>query len=155
MFFHGLFYRDVAKYAEQIERYFGVFGHDKVHIIIFDDLKNSTAEIYRETLRFLGVSDDFQPDFQVVNPAKQLRSRRLQRLIISPPRIFMPLGQKLARLLWFSRLVKTTLFSFNVKHQRRPPMDPGTRIQLLEEFAPEIERLGRLLGRNLGNWRTN
>jgi hypothetical protein len=151
----GLFYRDVAKYAEQIERYFEVFGHDKVHIMIFDDLKNSTAEIYRKTLRFLGVSDDFQPDFEVVNPAKQLRSRRLQRLIISPPSIFMPLGQKLARLLWFSRLVKTTLFFFNVKQERRPSMDPGTRRQLLEEFAPEIDRLGRLLARDLSDWRTN
>ena len=151
----GLFYRDVAKYAEQIERYFEVFGRSKVHIIIFEDLQDSTAQIYGETLRFLDVSDDFRPLFQVVNPAKRLRSRRLQRFIIRPPKIFVPLGQKLARLLWLSRLVKTTLFFFNVKEERRPPMDPGIRRQLLEEFAPEIHRLGKLLGRDFSDWRPN
>jgi hypothetical protein len=148
----GLFYRDVAKYAEQIERYFEVFGRDKVHIIIFEDLKDSTAEIYRETLRFLSVDDDYQPVFQVVNPAKQLRSRGLQRFIVNPPWIFMPFGKSLARHVWFSRLVKKTLSSLNVKYETRPPMESGTRKQLLEEFAPQIERLGRLIGRDLSEW---
>jgi hypothetical protein len=150
----GLFYRDVAKYAEQIERYLEVFGHDKVHIIIFEDLRDSTAEIYKETLRFLDVSEDYQPVFQVVNPAKQLRSRSLQRFIISPPRILMPFAKNLARRVWFGRLVKRTLSSLNVKHERRPSMDSGTRKQLLDEFAPEIERLERLIGRDLSEWST-
>ncbi len=57
----SLFYREVAKFSEQVGRYFQVFGRENVHIIIYDDLRDDTAGVYRETLRFLGVNPDFQP----------------------------------------------------------------------------------------------
>lgn len=148
----GLFYRDMGKYSEQVRRYFDVLGRDNVHVIIFDDFKTTTVEIYRHTLRFLGVNPDFQASFQVMNPAKQLRSITLQRFVVNPPQVLMPLGRFLSRILWFSKLVKRTLFLLNVKHERRPPMDPELRRQLLADFAPEVERLSELLGRDLTHW---
>jgi hypothetical protein len=33
-----------------------------------------------------------------------------------------------------------------------PPMDPELRESLRQEFQPEIESLGRLLGRDLSDW---
>ena len=34
----GLVYRDTARYTEQVRRYFDVFGRERVHVIIYDDL---------------------------------------------------------------------------------------------------------------------
>ena len=31
-------------------------------------------------------------------------------------------------------------------------MDPDLRRRLTEEFAPEVERLGRMIGRDLSDW---
>jgi hypothetical protein len=40
----------------------------------------------------------------------------------------------------------------NSEVKRRPPMDPALQRRLLDEQAPEIERLGSLIGRDLSSW---
>src|SRR3990172_12275584 len=51
-FVESLFYRETVQYTEQVERYFNIFGRENVHIIIYDDFRNNTANVYRESLRF-------------------------------------------------------------------------------------------------------
>jgi len=148
----SLLYRDVAKFTEQVQRYLEVFNHKNVHIIIFDDFIVNTPEIYARALRFLGVNQGFQPNFQLINPAKQLRSTTLQRFFIQPPGVLMHIGKVLSRVLWLSSFVKKTLFLLNVKHEKRSPIDQKLRRQLQAEFAPEVERLGKLLGLDLTYW---
>ena len=48
--------------------------------------------------------------------------------------------------------VRTRLLDMNSEAQPRAPMDPVLRRSLLDEFTPEIERLGRLIGRDLSGW---
>ena len=40
----------------------------------------------------------------------------------------------------------------NSEARPRAPMDPALRHRLLDEFTPEIERLGRLIDRDLSAW---
>jgi hypothetical protein len=40
----------------------------------------------------------------------------------------------------------------NSSPERRPPMDPELRRRLLNEFTPQIRRLGDLIGRDLSAW---
>ena len=40
-----LLYSQVAKFSDQVKRYFNVFDRSKVWIIIYDDLKNATARV--------------------------------------------------------------------------------------------------------------
>ncbi len=65
----GLFYREGAKYSQQVKTYLEAFGRENVHIIIFDDLKHTPAQVYGETLRFLDASTEFQIESQVANPS--------------------------------------------------------------------------------------
>jgi hypothetical protein len=153
-FVEGLFYRETAKYTPQIQRYLDVFDWENVHIIIFDDFKSDTAKTYRETLRFLEVSLDFQPDFEVVNPNKRVRSIVL-RYFYQPP-------AQTKRWLWLvkaflmprsvRRALRQGLKQYNTIYVPRPPLDPELRKRLQTEFAPEVERLSQLLGRDLTHW---
>lgn len=148
----GLFYREIAKYAKQVQRYLDIFSHEKVHIILFDDFKSSTADVYAQTLGFLDVSQQFVADFQVINPAKRLRSRKLQRLFVDPPGILAPIGQGISRNLWIRKWVKKILFLVNVTPEKRPPMDSDLKTRLQEEFADDVTELGFMIGRDLGFW---
>src|SRR5664280_2899277 len=65
-----LFYKDVIRFHEQLERYYTVFGRDQVHVILFDDLVGDPATTYRRALEFLGVDPAFVPTFRVMNPNK-------------------------------------------------------------------------------------
>ena len=148
----ALFYCDVARYYEQVLRYFDVFGREKVHIIIFNDLKKDAVAVYRETLCFLGVSSEFRADLKVINPAKKRRSKKIQRFIVNPPGILLPVGEALSRVIWVRKTVKKILDNLNSKYENSPSMDLELKKQLQAEFYPDIERLSELIGRDLTHW---
>jgi hypothetical protein len=81
----GPIYRPIARFAAQVERYFQVFGRDRVHVILHDDFQADAGEVYRDTLRFLGVSEDFKPEFPLVNARKRVHSRAVANLLRQPP----------------------------------------------------------------------
>jgi hypothetical protein len=63
----GLQYRSIPRYAEQLERYFDVFGRERVHVILFDDFRSDARDAYRRTLEFLGADPEFEPAFEAKN----------------------------------------------------------------------------------------
>jgi len=145
----GLFYRERAKYTQQVQRYLDIFGRENIHIIIFDDFKSDTARVYRETLRFLGVNEDFQPDFKVINSSKRVHSKTLRNFLRSSTARL--LGRGLMPYLLRQKFFKG-LRRLNTKYEPRPPMDPELRRRLQLEFLPEVEQLSKLLGRDLTHW---
>jgi hypothetical protein len=147
----ALFYRESARFAEQVERYFAALGRDRVLVIIYDDFRDDTLGSYRATLNFLGVDEDFTPELRVVNPSKQPRSRLLTRLIANPPAWVRRVAARAPPARQRKRLFRRAL-ALNSRTAPRRPMDSELRRQLKAEFAPEVQRLGALLGRDLSAW---
>lgn len=148
----GLYYREAVRFHEQVRRYFDVFGRELVHVIVFDDLVRDTPTVYRRVLRFLEVDDAFRPEFRVVNPNRRLWFPGLRRWLKDPP----DLVRRLGRVLLPSRRLRIRLVELlvrlNAPTRPRPPMDPALRRRLLGELAPEIDRLGALVDRDLSHW---
>lgn len=143
----AVFYREVIRYAEQVPRYFNAFGRENVHVILFDDFKSDVAAAYRHTLEFLGVDPGFAPDFVVVNPNKRARNKLLDRLIYK-----RTWGRSFRFKKWIPERLRAALRNFHTVHAQRAPIDPQLRRRLQEEFAPGVERLSDLLGRDLTGW---
>jgi hypothetical protein len=146
----NLFYRHSVRFAEQLERYFEVFGREKVHVMLYDDLRRDGAAVVRGCLEFLGVDPARAAPPPTANESRRVRSPFVQRLIFAP-RLLLPLAPLLRRFP-LVRSMRTRLLELNSRAQPRPPMDPALRRRLLDEQAPEIERLGRLIGRDLSAW---
>jgi len=146
----NLFYRHSVRFAEQLERYFDVFGRDQVHVMLFDDLSRDGATVVRGALEFLGVDPSLAAAPPRANENKRVRSPLIQRLIFAP-RLLLPLAPFLRRFP-LVRAVRTRLLDMNSEAKPRAPMDPVLRRQLLDEFTPEINRLGSLIGRDLSPW---
>ena len=147
-------YIEGAKYTKHVHRYLDILGRENVHVIVFDDFIRDTAEVYRGTLRFLGVNSYFQPKFRKINPSKisrDVRSRNLQNFLRHPPqlvlsflRVVMPFDVR--------RQVYEVLTHLNSSNEPRPLIKPALRRKLQEEFLPEVEQLSKLLGRDLTHW---
>lgn len=144
----GLFYSETVRYAEQLDRYFRRFGRSNVHVILYDDFRTDLKGTYRELLQFLGVRDDFAPEFAVVNPNKRARSALLRSFVQEPPesikrlsRVFFPRSLR-------QRVMKG-LDQVNIRYEARAPFDPELKGELEARFAPEVRRLEQLLGRTL------
>jgi hypothetical protein len=146
-----LFYRHSVQFADQVERYLDTFGRDRVHVVLFDDLVTDTAATYRVVLEFLGVDPTFRPDFAVHNESKRVRSGTLQRLIYNPPAPVRGAASVLRRYPLVHR-ARDVVLSMNSRAEGRQRMDPRLRSQLLDEFAPEIERLSTVINRDLSGW---
>lgn len=150
-FAQGLFYRETARYARQVRRYFDAFGREKVHIVIFDDLKQDSAETYESTLRFLGVATDFRPDFRVVNPSKRVRSQALRNLSKHPREGTRRFARAIVPRPLRQRLV-LALERYNTRYETPQPVNPELLESLRAEFVSEVEALSGLLGRDLTRW---
>lgn len=146
-----LTYRERANFATQVERYISVFGREKIQFIIYDDFKADTKAAFRDTLRFLGVDSDSERKFPRINGNKRVRSRALWFVLRRPPkplrRIIHPITSRRFRSTLGGYLVR-----LNAAEEPRPPMEPELRNRLKKEFAPEIDRLSKLLDRDLTGW---
>jgi hypothetical protein len=148
---HKLFYRQTVNFALHLRRYRDVFGIENVHVIIYDDFKRNTADVFRQTCCFLGVNADIQIDFPVVwaNPA--FRSPALARLIQRPPGLLRGLGRILLPRPIRCHLVGS-LWNWNRTRAPRSPMPAELRKRLTDELAPQVKELGALVGRDLSCW---
>ncbi|HEX9631651.1 MAG TPA: sulfotransferase [Gemmatimonadales bacterium] len=148
----ALSYRETATLAGHVERYVAVFGRERVHVIVYDDLAAGPAAVRAGVCAFLGI-DPAAPQTSAKGdrPAASewVRSRALARWLWRPPET----ARRIARALLPAPMrdaVRGTLRRLNVGPPRR--IDPALRRRLSLEFEPEIRRLGTVIGRDLGHW---
>jgi hypothetical protein len=149
-----LWYRWMATFSPHVERYLALFGRRAVHVVVFDDLRERPADAYRQVLEFLGVDPGFAPAFVTHNPAsdKQNRNLALKRLF-KTHRGLVRLRKRLG--LFNRRILRgggRLLDRLPGRVELPRAVDPGLRRRLAAEFAPEVRRLGQLIGRDLSAW---
>jgi hypothetical protein len=132
-----------SAYAEQLERYRGVFPAEQLLVVGYDDLIRRTPETLVQICRFLGVDDSFGFDTSVqYNPSSGERSlvARLDRVVrptfpylkkALPASVTGRLARGRARLRAASRSDGTS------------PIPADLRTRLDEHFAPDRDWLAR------------
>lgn len=160
-----MWYSRMASFSEQIRRYQEHFPPEQIKVVVFDDLKARTEEVYADVLRFLGI-DDSVPlrDGTARNLNKVPRFRRLALWA----RRLHPQAIRLARDPEFPRhpgyrqpfpanllparaavFLHRALASLNSRRVAREPMPEEELRTLKMRFRGEVEDLGELLGRDL------
>lgn len=149
-------YGDVGRLGQHVERLFDTVGRDNCLVVVLDDVKQRNAELYREVLEFIGLADDGREGFVHKNENRAYKSRWLQQFVMNPPpwiaRLIMAReskGQDRMRML--RRLRKRIKRKNNITVQR-PQLDSGLRAELHAYFEADIQRLSRLLDRDLSHW---
>lgn len=148
---NALFYRELARYSEQVERYFRTFGRENVHITLFDDFKENVARSFEKVLQFLEVDLTIQPEnFAVHNVSRRRRNQRL-RQALAHPRVVSGIRVLLPSVAHRER-IKRSFSTLFVKEEPRPELDPELKSELQKEYFPEVEQLSALLGCDLTHW---
>jgi Sulfotransferase family len=142
-----VFYRERARYSEQLARYYAVFPRENILVMTMEEFRQDNERHYRKTLDLLGVDPEYVPAFGVVHPSRAPRSRRLNQVLNTPafkrvlfkalgPRRYTALQKRVAGLV--------------MKEQPRAELSPVLEQELRDEFRPEVERVSELVGRDLG-----
>jgi hypothetical protein len=145
----ALQYRKVVSYADQVARYLDTFPSDQVLVLIFEEFVSSPGSAYRQVCEFLDIDASTAAHLPPVNENARPRSLLVRNLLRShPKRIAGRRPPRLARKVW-SGVLKPAVTAMNTEVTPREALDPRLRSALVAELAPDVARLGRLLGRDL------
>jgi len=147
-----LCYRELARYADRVERYLATFGRDHVHVVLFDDLRADPLAMWTAVCRFLDldpapVSLDLTPERRAASA--QVRSARLASWLWSGSHW----GRRLAAVACppnVRRAVRGWLQRLNTRPV--PPLSPSSRRRILLECADDTQRTADVIGRDLSHW---
>lgn len=161
-------YDEAGRYATYVERLFAVVGKERCMVLLFDDLAADPRDQYRRLMGFL----DLPPLEEGVNFAPRrasygVRFHWLQRLLKRPPRplwkyLSGPYQQKRERKLDGAETdspaldtifaIRKRLLHWNRVPLRKQPPPLWVQEEMRSRLKGEIERLGKLIGRDLDHW---
>ena len=146
-------YSKVCRLGDQVERVLKIFSPEQVLVILFDEFNTSTQTIYEEVLAFLEVPSDGRSSFPRVNESKTIKRWWLGYFYERLSRI-KPLNS-LANFAKKSLVLKD--LGIRGKFQgtvlkKRPPLRPEFRAELVNEFREDVEKLSRIIGKDLSHW---
>jgi hypothetical protein len=139
-------YVELGQYASQVERYLGLFGPERVQVLLFEDLKRDPAGLMRQAAHFLGLEEEPVADMELGKPynAYALPRGGLARAVSGSLWI-----RNLARRAvpqWLRWKVRDQLL---MKPTKKPKLESRAVESLRGVYAGDVERLEALLGRPL------
>jgi len=149
----SLYYSEVAKYYEQLMRFKAVFAENQIQVILFDDFRFNPELEYKKVLKFLEIEDVMPETFEVINANKTYKSRMFLDLLINPPNVL-----KSAAKILFPHHTKrrewliNNLWNLNTRYMPRNPLTKELKQRLVDMYKDDIEKLGKLLNRDLSDW---
>lgn len=131
-------------YYEQVKRYFDIFGKEKVHIILLDDLRSNKEKVIRNLYSFLNINFEVPDKTEAQNTARRFRNPVLKRLYTN--KFF----RKTLSLLLPDLLRESILRKTSIRDERQ--LDAATADRLNDLYKKDIIALEKITGLNLYNW---
>jgi hypothetical protein len=135
-------YVDRGYYAARVERYFEIFGRDRVHVLFFEDFVKSTHDEMRRVFEFLEVDPEYSRSIAIVpqNQGGAPRNRLAAVLLYS--RYFRMIGRLVVPPRGRPRVERSLM------QRAKMDVDEETKQRLYEVYADDWKRLRELLGKS-------
>lgn len=141
-------YTERGWYGRHLARWFAIFPRDQLRVWLYEDLARDPREMLQQVFEFLGVDPTFEPVMKKHHNVSLVpRSHRLSQFVRHPSRARRAVGRLVP-----GRLRAATAGRVLTLNERRLTFDPATRRRLVEQYAPDIEKLGGLIDRDLSHW---
>jgi hypothetical protein len=147
-------YAQVGQFGTQTERLLSIFPPAQVKLILYDDFAASPSQIYSEAMDFLEIPHDHRTEFPRINDNKRAGLTWLRDLIRKPPPALRNTYRSLKQTVGGGGIaaLKEKLVDLNTVKERRSPLSPEFRAELVATFRDEVARLSRILNRDLSHW---
>jgi len=147
-------YRANFAIGDQLARFFELVPAEQRLVVVHDDFRAHPRREYLRVLSLLGLADDGRTDFAPVHENQVLRWAGLPEfqawLSRRAAALYRP-ARALAHTVGFSP--GKLLNEANVVTRPRKPLRPEFERELVAEFLPQVEKVERLLGRDLSGWK--
>ena len=142
-------YLGFGMYARQVEAFQQAFGSERVHVVLYEDIKTDVQKVCRGIYDFLGIAPDFVVDdrYKINAISGEPRLKWMVAAMFSKNR----LKKMLASLIPQKLRMIIIYFVFKVL-LKRETMDVDTIKQISQHFTDDISRLEKLIDRDLSAW---
>lgn len=145
-------YVEASLYSKKLSKFIEVFGVERVHVILFEEIRDTPKAMYKNLFRFLGVSQDFKVNEKAYNQSgspkvveieKFLRSKKIKKLVARTfPKKLYTVAAKL----------KHHLQSINLN--TIPPLPQKEYVAINREFFHnDLGELEKILRRDMSHWK--
>lgn len=147
-------YEQMGRFGTQVERLLSIFPRERVKLILYDDFAVSPQRVYDEVIDFLDLPHDGRTDFPRVNENRTVRLPWLRTFYRKPPPVLRSAFRGLKRTVGGPGIVavKEKIVALNTLRERRTPLSPEFRAEMVKAFHGEVMLLSRILNRDLGHW---
>jgi hypothetical protein len=147
-------YAELGRFGTQTQRLLSLFPSSQVKLILYDDFAASPQRVYDEVIDFLGIPHDNRAEFPRVNENKRARIAWLRHFSRKPPPALREVYLNIKQALGTEGMnaIKRKVVKLNTVKERRQPLSPEFRAELVETFREEVALLSRLLNRDLSHW---
>ena len=147
-------YAEVGCFGTQTQRLLETFPRSQVKLILYDDFAASPQAVYDDVIAFLGIPHDGRTEFPTVNDNKRAKLAWLRNFIRKPPPGLRKAYRSLKEVVGAERMdaFRKDIVARNTVRERREPMSPAFRAELVETFRQEVALLSRLMDRDLSHW---
>lgn len=142
----ALYYSDLGKYHDQLERFLEVFPREQLLFLTNDEFRRDNTGVIQRVYRFLEIDDGFEPEVGEVHGSKTPRFAGLNRMLNAPA-----VRNTAHRVLPTALYVKLSKAAHDVtlKPQERLTMSAAVRQRLDATFVDDVRATGELIGRDL------
>ncbi len=146
----SIFYSEVVDFKNNLKRFTDLFPKDQCKFILYDDLKNDVAAVYKEVLEFLKVDPSFEADYSMKNVSGGARFKGVKEKVDN---ISFAFRQKFYQyrntvVLKKAKEAYNTVF---VKEGEKTSLSEKERREAQKWFKNQVEETGKMLGEDLLN----
>lgn len=135
-----------GRYAEQLQRFLDLYPREQLFVPLYDDVQRRPELVLNQACKFLGVPA-LPPDALLARRVKDKTAHMVPPALRRRLRPFKPLVHPMRGTWWFEKARALV-----ARELRYPAMTPELRTRLVDYYSAEVERLGRMLGRDLSFW---
>jgi hypothetical protein len=133
-------------YHEQLLRFFDLFPRDQILVVFFEDFRKDPRAQVGDIRRMIGLPPDFEVapfNEKVKDKTSPTFSPEVRRKLSWLKPAVAPFRQFTAFKAFRDLLVREMIYN---------PLTPELRNRLIEFYAPDAEKLGKLLDRDMSKW---
>ena len=149
-------YSRVARYGDQLERFYRQFPREQMYVLLLEDMKTDPVTVYKAVTEFLEIDPGYMPEFARHNVQRRFRSRALAqsmwRAQAATARSSVPQGMLARNLRRIQTRSVRLLSGLNSEPFRRPELSPRMRAMMISDYRSDVAKLSELIGRDLSNW---
>ena len=150
-----LFYDEIAKYGDQLERLYKVFPKENVKVIVFDDFKRNIKEVYQDVLSFLSLPAENRETFEKINENALPISIWFNQLMIDQPRLIRRFKEGIKSLFGIKDFgVTRRIKIINSKNVERKQLKPEMTEKIIQNYKNDIKKLSLIINHDLSHWYT-